>query len=412
MKKLLVVFILSIVLLNVSFSHAKVPEIVLKQKKAVVTVYINDKDGKQIATGSGFIIGSNGIIATNYHVTSKWLETADNTILIKMENGAYFPVEDLIAFDDNNDIALLKVTGKDLPTIKFSTDYKPKQGESIVVIGSPFGLETTVSDGIISSMRGKNELIQITAPVSQGSSGSPVFNSKGEVIGIATFLIQGGQNLNFAIPMKYVQLLLNGYKKPKKKTEPPLAPAPTPTPDTNLLSELEKAKAEVKKNPDSAEAHYNLGQHYGFIATLEPEKGYTSEDAIEAYKQAVKIKPDYAEAYLFLGDEYRELKMYRDAISSYTQVLKIRPDAASAHSGLGFCYKELGMYQKAIDEFKQAIEINPNHEWAHYGLGVVYVHLNNKSLALEEYKFLKNLKFPDALMADSLSNSLFNLIYK
>ncbi len=85
-------------------------------------------------------------------------------------------------------IALFKVDGKELPIVKLATAYKPKQGEGIVVIGSPFGLEATIPEGIISSVRGKGRLIQITAPVSPSSSGRAVFNKNGEVIGIATFI--------------------------------------------------------------------------------------------------------------------------------------------------------------------------------------------------------------------------------
>jgi S1-C subfamily serine protease len=191
-QALLIVLIL---LLSVISSYAKIPDIVLKQKKAVVTIFVNDKDGKKISSGTGFIIDPKGVIATNYHVVSEWLKVLDNTLIIKMENGAYFPIDDLISFDEDNDIAIFKVEAKELPTIKLIKDAKAKQGDSVVVIGSPLGMETTVSDGIISSIRKKGELIQITAPVSPGSSGSPVFNIKGDVIGVATFLIEGGQNL-------------------------------------------------------------------------------------------------------------------------------------------------------------------------------------------------------------------------
>lgn len=209
--------ILWLLVLAISSVNAKVPDSVLNQKKAVVTIYINDKDGNRITAGSGFIIDSKGIIATNYHVISKWLEALENTVLIKMENGAYFPVEELLAFDEDNDIAIFKIEGKELPSVKLATDYKSKQGEGIIVIGSPLGLETTVSDGIVSNIREKGGLIQITAPVSRGSSGSPVFNSKGGVIGVATFIIEGGQNLNFAIPIKHIVNLLNEYNRPNKK---------------------------------------------------------------------------------------------------------------------------------------------------------------------------------------------------
>src|SRR3972149_6231253 len=113
-----IISILSLLLFIVSLAYAKVPDIVLNQKKAVVTIYINDKEGKQISTGTGFIIDQNGIIATNYHVIEKWLEVLESTLLVKMENGAYFPVENLVSSDKDNDIALFKVEGKELPTVK------------------------------------------------------------------------------------------------------------------------------------------------------------------------------------------------------------------------------------------------------------------------------------------------------
>lgn len=284
----------------------------------------------------------------------KWLEVLESTLLVKMENGVYFPIENLINFDENNDIALFKVEGKELSTVKIITDYKPKQGDGIVVIGSPMGLETTISDGIISNVRGNRGLIQITAPVSIGSSGSPVFNLKGEAIGIATFLIEGGQNLNFAIPVKYVATLLNESKKPKKKIKPALEPAPAPeTP----------AQAPSLEPVDKAEAYFNLGSEYFYSGKY--------NEAIEALKQAIRIKPNYAEA----------------------------------HYNLGIMYSKLDMYKEAIESYKQAIRIKPDFAEAHYILGLSYLIINDRGSALEEYKILKELDSEKA-------NELFNLIYK
>jgi len=398
-KALLILFLL---LFIIPAAYAKVPDIVLNQKNAVVTIYINDKEGKQITTGTGFIIDKNGIIATNYHVISKWLEALENILFIKMENGAYFPIEELLASDEENDIAIFKVEGKELPTVKLAKDYEPKQGEGVIVIGSPIGLETTVSDGIISNIRGKSGLIQITAPISPGSSGSPIFNSKGEIIGVATFLIQGGQNLNFAIPVKYVATLLNESKKPKKKIKPALEPAPTPetpatSPSPEPVDELEKAKAELRKNPDSAVHHFNLGIAYGNLDMYKEE--------IEAYKQAIRIKPDFTEAYYNLGVMYDKLGMYREAMEAYKQTIRIKPDDAEAHSGLSLAYGKLDMYKEAIEACKQAIRIKPDFTEAHYILGLSYLIINDRGSALEEYKILKELDTEKA-------NELFNLIYK
>jgi len=255
----LILSTLIFLLLIVQISYAKVPEIVLNQKKAVVTIYVNDKDGKQIVTGSGFIVDPDGIIATNYHIAKRWIDNAGAVIFFKMENEAFLfldpeaVLDNVVSHDKDNDIAILRVAGKGFPAVKLATDYKPNQGEEIFVIGSPMGLETTVSNGIISSLREKAELIQITAPVSPGSSGSPVFDSKGEVIGVATFLIEGGQNLNFAIPIKHVKNLIEKAKKGELKKGrittdfKPLLPPPDPESPARLL-EAGKRALEYKKH--------------------------------------------------------------------------------------------------------------------------------------------------------------------
>jgi len=211
------VIIFFIIILSVSFAFASIPEIVLEQRKSVVTIYVNDKDGRKVSNGTGFIIDSNGIIATNCHVVAELARNDGNALIVKTENGAFFVFRELVNFDIENDIAIFRINGKQLPKIKIDPNYKPRQGEDIIVVGSPLGLETTVSDGIISSIRGKDGIIQITAPISPGSSGSPVFNLNGDVIGVATFRIQGGENLNFAMPVKYVENLLRETKRTRKE---------------------------------------------------------------------------------------------------------------------------------------------------------------------------------------------------
>ena len=155
-------------------TDAKIPDIVLKQGVAAVTVYVNSADKAENVTGSGFVIETSGVIATNYHVISKWLDDWDSSIVVKMENGTYLPIENVLAVDEWADIALIKAKAKNLTSVKLSPAYVPRQGEDIYTIGSPKGLESTVSNGIVSSVRQKNGLIQITAPISPGSSGSPV----------------------------------------------------------------------------------------------------------------------------------------------------------------------------------------------------------------------------------------------
>lgn len=404
-------FILSFLLFLVSIVYAKIPHNVLNQKSAVVTIHIHNKDGNQIATGSGFIIDPNGIIATNCHVIKKWLGASENRLLVKMENGVYSPIEDLISVDEVNDLALLIVEGEKLPTIKFAKDYEPKRGENIVVIDSPLGLETRVISGIINNVGGKRGLMQITTPVAQGGSGSPVFNSNGEVIGVATFIIEGRKNLTFAIPIKYVINLLDEYNKLKKKIEltslpaafipapPPAAtltpsptpiptptpaptpvptPPPTPPPTPGSTDELEKAKAKVIDNLNSPEAYLHLGDAY---FNLDMHK-----EAIEAYKQAIRIKPDDATALFMIGVSYNNLSLYNEAIEAFKKAVKINPDFEGIYNDLGFAYYKLGRYLDAVDVLRQAIKIKPDYTEAYYNLGFVYRELGWYQEAIEAFK--------------------------
>ena len=122
-----------------------------------------------------------------------------------------FPVKGVLAVDAEGDIALLKIDPPATPIRPLPLDKtSPQEGESIVVIGNPLGLEGSVTNGIVSAVRDIptfGRIIQITAPISSGSSGSPVVNMQGQVIGIATLQITGGQSVNFAIPSERISQL-------------------------------------------------------------------------------------------------------------------------------------------------------------------------------------------------------------
>lgn len=351
MKKYSSVVIIYIIifLLNVSFSYADIPKIVLNQKRAVVTIYVNDAHGNQLSSGTGFIINANGIIATNYHVVSKYLKDK-NTLIIKMENGAYFPLSKLVNYDEENDVAIIKINGKELPSVKIAKNYKPEQGDSIVVVGSPFGLETTVSDGIISSIRGNDDIIQITASISPGSSGSPVFNLKGEVIGIATYLIKGGQNLNFAMPVKHIEYLLKGTKKPQKNGIINSEPLPIVTP------------APASPYHDMTASDWvNKG-----LELWDGKKFTDSQKAFEYCSNAMKLNPQYALAYSCRGGIYNSLGQYQTAITEANVAIRLDPSLEAAYSIRGFAYFMLGNNSLGCCDVQKACSLGECRmlEWA------------------------------------------------
>jgi hypothetical protein len=170
-----------------------IPDLVRKAKPAVVQVIAKDAHGN-VSTGTGFFITSDGLLVTNYHV----IQNA-STVGARTPAGAYYPFTGKWMRLPNLDIAMLQFNATDASCLQLDTNVQVEEGQRVLVIGNPEGLEGTVSDGLIAAIRDSGQYIQITAPISHGSSGSPVLNEKGQVIGVATSILVSGQNLNFAI---------------------------------------------------------------------------------------------------------------------------------------------------------------------------------------------------------------------
>lgn len=179
-------------------------ELVKKSSDAVVLIFVSNS-GKDTGLGSGFIISSDGKIVTNYHVI-KGAERA----LVKLTDGAFFPVDTVLASDPVSDLAIIKVAGRNLPTLKLGDSETVQAGERVIAIGNPLGLETTVTDGIVSALRKEATAswIQTTTPVSPGNSGGPLLRLDGTVVGVITWNLKLGQNLNFAATSNEVSTLL------------------------------------------------------------------------------------------------------------------------------------------------------------------------------------------------------------
>jgi tetratricopeptide (TPR) repeat protein len=186
-----------------------IPKLVQQVIPAIVTVIGYDPNGKPRQMGSGFFVEKSHIV-TNFHVI-------DGTRLIKVKtyDGAFHSAT-LSSEDQSRDLALIKVGDQYASRRQLSiSKHPPEIGERIIAIGNPMGLEQTVSDGIISAIREvsrKLDLIQITAPISPGSSGGPVLNLRGEVIGVSTLFFAKGQSLNFAVSGKYIDGMLRKRK--------------------------------------------------------------------------------------------------------------------------------------------------------------------------------------------------------
>ena len=182
-----------------------------KLLKSSVTVIVKNIHGVVIKLGSGVFI-SPGLIATNAHVVE-----SGKSFKVKLNETQFEYSVSVIATDQLHDLAILK-SERTFPDYPLLIDEElPKIGSHILVAGSPEGLEGTISEGIISSIRSfdgsDHDLLQISAPISPGSSGGPIINDKGELIGISvsSLVKERSQNLNFGVPVKYITHLVIKY---------------------------------------------------------------------------------------------------------------------------------------------------------------------------------------------------------
>ena len=183
--------------------------------EAVLTIVGVDRKGSPIVQGSGFILTADGLGGTNYHVlkgaTAAVAQCCNGRVFeIRAVEGADF-VRDLVVFQMYERGATTKPNN--LPHVTIGSSKYAAVGERVIAIGSPQGLENTVSDGIIGAIREDESIryLQITAPISHGSSGGPVLAPDGKMIGVATAQLEEGQNLNFAVAAEYLQPLLEEH---------------------------------------------------------------------------------------------------------------------------------------------------------------------------------------------------------
>ena len=181
-------------------------QIAKKAFESTVLLVMEEASGQPVSLGSGFFVAQ-GKIASNLHV----VEGASRGYAKVVGQKAKYNIEGIIGIDPDHDLVLLEISAALTPLLSIGNSDSVEVGEPVYAVGNPQGLEGTFSQGIVSSIRGvsSDKLLQITAPISPGSSGGPVLNSKGEVIGISVAIFKGGQNLNFAIPSNYLKALLS-----------------------------------------------------------------------------------------------------------------------------------------------------------------------------------------------------------
>ena len=179
-------------------------------KPSVVTISTTSRGGSSWGVGTGFVVGQNGVIATNFHVIGDHRE-----FQVELADGTICKPTEILGIDRSQDLALFKVDRADLQPISLGNSEQIKLGETILSIGNPLGYGLSISKGVVSAVRelefgDGRPMIQVAIPIEAGSSGSPVINQSGEVIAILT--IKSGGAMGFGVPVNSLKYLL-GEKK-------------------------------------------------------------------------------------------------------------------------------------------------------------------------------------------------------
>lgn len=316
---------------------------------SVVVVISYDKDTNE-NQGSGVVINNMGYIVTNYHV-------CDDAVKIEVKHyNTVLTGVDVIFKDADRDIMILKVSDEELKPIKIGTVKNVKPGQRVYAIGSPEGYENSISDGIVSGFRlddNNMNLIQMTTPITDGSSGGAVVNARGELIGLSVSGQHDG-NLYFAIPVDEIINDLNNNKVNADINEP-----------ENFLAEGDKAS----KKDDYEDAIYYFSKYLekNHDADVFFRRGYANmklkkyKQAISDFSSSIPVKSDMYELYFYRANCYYAIRDYKNSINDYSRAIDLAPQFAEFYYNRGYAYYKLKMLEDCMKDWQTAVEANQDY---------------------------------------------------
>jgi len=374
--------------------------------------------------GSGFIFSEDGLIGTNFHVVD-----GIDSIIVKTSDGVFFDAELMIALE-KNDLAIIRIktpNGRRFPTVKLGDSDAMKVGQEVFAIGSPFGYEYTISQGIVAGIR-ENEkvsftdpetyaiadrqfdkVIQITAAISPGNSGGALFNSRGEVIGITTYTYTGYGNLNFAVAINSFNDFKNSLDLANIEHDPEARRKREESLFSAYLRNANNYKSQVTYNWFYSKQKDTMKTLDTFVLKQDSINHVNLSKAENLYNRCIELRPDSFDVYRELMDlyvftenfrkaenqyklirerfasdsllgllssslasAYSTTKEYSRALEFYDKMLKLDSGDVYIYFQIGNIYEKMGDFRKAAGEYERIIKRDPNYTPAYIQLGVIY----------------------------------------
>lgn len=363
-SRLVAVTLLGLILVScgyLPFAPYWMGKIVEQNLPSAFQIEVVRNDGRQ-TQGSGFFISENGVGVSNFHV---FKNAKSATILL--EDSSQYSISAVLAFSPEEDLIIFCVDSVQTHAVQFPEElFEPRKGQEIIVISSPLQYTNSVSAGIISGFSSdeEGEKIQISAPISDGSSGGMVLNKHGAVIGIAQSYNWKGQNLNFAIPWHKITGL---YYQQKRMDLP--------------QKYLREVRAKAKQ-------YYAHGENF-----LQAGKTMLAQ---EKFEYAIGTDPSFAKGYFGLGCALKEQKDTVLALSYLAKSEEIylqnrQPSTAPEFFFCGEIAWEKAEIAKAEKCFQQSVFLRPDHAPTHRYLGMLA--LFNEQFELAEWEFQQAIKY-------------------
>ncbi len=358
----LIVFVVILLFISAGSVFAQnIPEFVKKAVDSTVYLEMQDKEGNPVGTGNGFFVAPN-LIATNPQI----IEGAASGTVKLLGRPLKYQIEGITAADEENNLIILKTAIPLINPPSISNSDVVKSNDIVYITGSKKGVSGTMSDNVIVSLnKGKNNTwFQTKNPIFPGSSGGPVLNANGEVVGVFFLSLEIKQRGNFVIPSNFLKQLIARSKQVR--------------PISNWQQII------------SAETYFR----WGYINDAQRD----FEEAIANYTKAIELKPDYLNAYINRGVARDQIKLHVDAISDYDTVIRLNPDDLIAYNNRGISKANLGQYDSAIKDYDKVIQIDDKFLAAYGNRGRAKTALGQFSDALSDYNTVLRLKPDDVIV--------------